>query len=132
MDWDRGNRNSRRALGHSRALRDLSMTLFKREVEILKPDVIVLTTGASYDGALKSCLPVANWQDHVPNALSTFTAAEANCVRVRHPSAIPSKNFPVPTAEYYEHIARWIEALRTQPRELRRPPQPGWFTSSET
>lgn len=109
MDWGKGGkrfaRNSKR---HSVALSKLSRDMFRFEVELLKPDVIIFASGVTYDSVIKGMFPDEERSGSVrieAKALWRFNLGSTVCYRTRHPSAIARKGGPfAKTGTYYSTI----------------------------
>lgn len=104
MDWYRGRSDSRTSINHSQLLFDLSSRLFRFEVELLKPDVIIFASGADYDKAIKTNLVGYETEEVIQKrGLWKFKFNEIICYRARHPGAVRKDPF-WPTADYYSYI----------------------------
>lgn len=111
MDWDQSVRGSRTSINHSNDLYDLSLKIFRFEIELLKPNVIIFGSGKSYDRAIKKSFPEYITKEiNKPKALWMFEINDVICYRTRHPNARQSKSFD-PTVDCYTEI---IERVRKQ------------------
>ena len=105
MDVDRGPNRSRNARGYSNALDEFSRKLFRFEVELLRPHVLIFGTGPHYDKLIQRCFPGRQESRVVvPRAQWHFTVDSIRCYRTWHPRTVPRKNWPHTLAEYYRAI----------------------------
>lgn len=104
MDWYRAKRGySRTSIGHSAHLFNFSVAAVQFEIELLRPDLIVLGCGHKYDRALKSVLPERRCVKVEPKALWHFQSNGIECFRTFHPGA-RDNHAPRPIREYYREI----------------------------
>ncbi|PLP96500.1 hypothetical protein [Cupriavidus pauculus] len=103
MDWDQGKSGSRNSLKHSKELFDFSVATVRFEIEVLKPDLIILGCGSSYDSAVHAILPNRVTQYKVPRRLWHFQSNGIECFRTYHPGA---RQTPAtgPIEVYYDDI----------------------------
>lgn len=114
MDWEKGGRGfARNSKKHSDTLSKFSRDLFRFEVDLLKPDVIIFASGAPYDSVIKNIFPCQerSASERVePKALWRFNVGSIVCYRARHPSAIPKKGSTfAKTSAYYKRIAASVK-----------------------
>jgi len=89
MDVYRGKGKSRNGRNHSRALTEFSAKLFRYELELLRPDVIIFGCSATHDGVVKSLFEAPKRQTvriYVPRELWHFTYDRIDCFRTLHPA----------------------------------------------
>jgi len=109
MDWSQGRSDSRNAINHSKALRELSCKFFDFETKLLEPHVIIFASGHSYDGAIKRLDGYNHTEEPIQKkALWRFAIGNAQCYRTRHPGARPKGKYR-PTLEYYSYIINDIK-----------------------
>jgi hypothetical protein len=76
-------------LGHSDNLQELSKNIFIKELEILKPNILIFVTGASYDQVIKDYLEEYETIDIIiPKKLWKFKYKDIVCYRTVHPDSI--------------------------------------------
>lgn len=111
MDWAQGKTDSRTSIRHSGELRDLSARLLRIEVDLLKPHVMFLGTGPSYDSLIKSTFGEHLVESNVvvPRALWTFKVGDAFCCRIRNPQARPTNTF-MSSAHYFRTAFEAVHA----------------------
>lgn len=68
------------------AIQHVSSQLLQAQFEILKPDVVIFTTGHSRDKYLRQCFAYETVQVHEPKRLWEFMVGETRCFRTNHPS----------------------------------------------
>lgn len=68
------------------AIQYLSNQLLKAQFEILKPDIVIFTTGHSRDKYLKQCFTCETVLIHKPERLWEFMVGDTRCFRTNHPS----------------------------------------------
>ena len=56
MSYDRGKGYSKSSLGHSKELQIISKKIFLKELEILKPNILIFVVGSTYDKVIKDYL----------------------------------------------------------------------------
>jgi hypothetical protein len=89
MSYDRGRGYSKTSLGHSSALEEVSKEIFIKEIEILKPDILIFVTGASYDKVIKNYLQEYKTIEVViPKKLWKFKYKHMVCYRTIHPDGM--------------------------------------------
>ncbi|NVD72340.1 hypothetical protein HUX88_17550 [Duganella sp. BJB1802] len=89
MDVFRGKGKSRNARNHSAALTEFSAKLFRYELELLQPDVVILGCSATHDAVVKSLFEApkrTTVRVHVPKELWHFTYGRIDCFRTLHPA----------------------------------------------
>jgi len=118
MDVYRGKRKSRNARNHSVALTAFSAKLFRYELELLQPDVIIFGCSATHDAVVKSLFEAPKRQTvrvHVPKELWHFTYDRIHCFRTLHP-AVARFGRHQAVQKHYETIIQEINSRKT--REL--------------
>ena len=68
------------------AIERLSYDILQTQFEILKPDIVIFTTGSSRDKYLKQCFTYESSKVHTPRRLWEFKMGQALCFRTNHPS----------------------------------------------
>jgi hypothetical protein len=123
MDWGKGGVGySRNSKEHSKALRELSRKMFRFEVDLLKPDVIIFASGAGYDKVIKDYFPAEERSNsHVieKDALWQFNIGNTLCFRARHPGALAVKNKFSETSTYYSRIISIVKEASVARHENR-------------
>lgn len=66
-------------------IRQLSMDILRIQFEVLKPDIVIFTTGHSRDKFLKQCFTYKSINKHTPKRLWEFTIGDTRCYRTNHP-----------------------------------------------
>ena len=110
MDWNRGRTDSRSSIDHSQQLSDLSAKLLRFEVDLLKPDVIIFASGASYDKAIKTTF--RDYKTEVvieKRCFWVFKIGHTVCYRVRHPGARSGGTLGS-TSVYYSKIVADVKS----------------------
>jgi len=112
MDWEHGKGFSRNSKEYSEMLTKISQEMLRREVELLKPHVIIFACGASYDRVIKATFPIrTNSAPIVKRALWQFNVGDILCFRAQHPQASRKKNSTLkPVAAYYTDIFARVKA----------------------
>jgi hypothetical protein len=89
MDVDRGPGKSRNARGYSPHLDAFSEKLFRHEVELLRPDVMIFACGPFYDRLIKRYFEsYVTTKVFERRALWKFNVGRVQCYRTWHPSTI--------------------------------------------
>ncbi|WP_119155892.1 hypothetical protein [Caldimonas tepidiphila] len=92
MDVDRGAGRSRNSRKYSDHLDAFSDKLFRYEVELLQPDVIIFACGPNYDHLIKRYFPEYKTDVVIePRALWRFNIGRIRCYRTWHPRTIRPK-----------------------------------------
>jgi hypothetical protein len=106
MDWARGKEFSRNSKNFSAALTKISQEMFRFEVDLLKPDVIIFACGTSYDSVIKATFPDRTESHAVAKrALWKFKVGNILCFRSQHPQATRKKKSTLkPVKAYYAEI----------------------------
>ena len=91
----------------------ISKTIFKKELEILKPDYIIFATSYTYDKIIKAFFKDEIKESEIiePKSLWKFKIGNTICYRTWHPSTIcykAAKN----KLEYYQDIIKDIKMDR--------------------
>lgn len=115
MDWGKGGQGfARNSKNHSEALSKFSKDLFRFEVNLLNPDVIIFASGAPYDTVIKNIFPSEERSASErleSKALWKFNVGNIVCYRARHPGAIAQLGSPfLKTSTYYTRIIADVKA----------------------
>lgn len=111
MDVDRGKRKTRNSRGYSKHLDAFSEKLFRYEVEVLKPDVMIFGCSYTHDAVIKRYFPLYETNPGgEPYSLWKFTVGDTQCYRTWHPSTIRHRG-KKSIKSYYQQI---IEDVKTK------------------
>jgi hypothetical protein len=109
MDVDRGPHKSRNALGFSAHLDAFSEKLFRYEVALLQPDVMIFACGPAHDKVIKQFFPSYSTTEIVePRSLWHFTIGATRCYRTWHPRTIKYSG-KHPIAWYFQRIIEDVQ-----------------------
>lgn len=94
-DYNKGGiiRNKNIPESCKQKITDISLELFRKQIEIIKPSCIIFATGYSVDRLIKRILPIRNKKEipFIPKKLWTFTTTvddrDILCFRITHPAA---------------------------------------------
>jgi len=104
MDVDRGKGHSRNSKRYSDHLDAFSEKLFRYEVELLQPDVIIFACGPHYDHLIKRFFPEYKTDVVIePRALWKFNIGTIQCYRTWHPRTIKYRG-KYPIKWYFQKI----------------------------
>jgi len=113
MSYDIGKGYSKTSLGHSKELQELSKKIFLKELELLKPEILIFVTGASYDKVIKNYLEAYETIDIIiPKKLWKFKYKGIVCYRTIHPDSIRFIKKDM-REDYYQKIINDIKESRT-------------------
>lgn len=80
---------------HVGAIATLSKMLFKAQLDVLEPDVLLFTTGVGYDRHIKQMLDITSssvgTDRHIPGQLWSFDADGIRSLRTAHPRYAPGE-----------------------------------------
>lgn len=104
MDLERGKKYSRNSKSNKQVV-SLSKEIFRKELEILKPDYIIFATSYTYDDIIKEFLNDFITESEVieKRSLWKFKVDNITCFRTWHPSTI-SYRAKKTKFEYYQDI----------------------------
>ncbi|WP_192036256.1 hypothetical protein [Halomonas sp. YLGW01] len=72
----------------------LSFNLLRAQIQILKPSVVVFTTGPGRDKYIKECFPEYETVEVIePRRLWHFKVGNVNCIRTSHPRWVRGKEY---------------------------------------
>lgn len=111
MDVDRGKGKTRNSREYSEHLEKFSEKLFRYEVEVLKPDVMIFGCSYTHDPVIKRYFPHYQTQPGgEPYSLWKFNVGDTYCYRTWHPSTIKHRGTQS-IKNYYQEI---IEDVKTK------------------
>jgi len=109
MDLDRGKGYSKNSK-ENKSIVEISKRIFRKELEILKPDYIVFATSYTYDSVIKDFFADKINKSNIiePKSLWKFNIDNTICYRTWHPSTIKYKATKN-KLEYYKDIITYIQ-----------------------
>lgn len=109
MDFDIGKGYSKNAK-RNKDIVEISKNIFKKEIEILKPDFIIFATSYTYDSIIKEFFgdEITNSNVIETHSLWKFNIGNIICYRTWHPSTIKYKA-KKSKFEYYQDIIKYIQ-----------------------
>lgn len=96
------------------AIQELSSSLLRKQIEIIRPKVIIFVCGWRYDRYLKHCLGdlISDSKVHTPKALWQFNVGDTLCFRTSHPRYLSGSRYRKEALSLaLDHIAK------TSPRQ---------------
>jgi|GEM_PF-2717620 hypothetical protein len=86
-------------------VKKLSYKLLRAQIDILKPSVIIFTTGPSRDKYIKECFPEYETVNIIePRRLWHFKVGDVNCIRTSHPRWVEG-------TEYLDRAIQMVQEL---------------------
>ncbi|WP_156821581.1 hypothetical protein [Halomonas smyrnensis] len=86
-------------------VKKLSFKLLRAQIDILKPSVIIFTTGPNRDKYIKECFPEYETVDIIePRRLWHFKIGDVNCIRTSHPRWVEG-------TEYLDRAIKMVQEL---------------------
>lgn len=75
-------------------VKKFSFNLLRSQIDVLKPSVVVFTTGPDRDKYIKECFPEYKTIEIIqPRRLWHFKIGDINCIRVSHPRWVEGKEY---------------------------------------